>query len=694
MNAKIAQTAKLFGSAVNISLAAPLLLLIILSMMVVPLAPMVLDLFFTFNIAISILILLAVVYVMRPMEMSAFPTILLMVTLLRLALNVASTRVVLINGHEGSAAAGKVIQAFGEFVIGGNYTVGIVVFAILTIINFVVVTKGAERVSEVSARFTLDALPGKQMAIDADLNAGLLSRDEAKLRREEVRQEADFYGSMDGASKFVRGDTIAGMLILFINLIGGLLVGTMQHGLDLGTAAKHYTLLTIGDGLVAQIPSLLLSTAVAVLVTRMSSAQDINVQMAGQLFGNPRALMLAACVLGLLGIVPGMPNAVFLTLAALAAFWAWRKMHPKAGAKDKAKEKKAKESAPQPQQQPELSWDDVSPEETLGLEVGYRLIPLVDVKQGGELMARVKGVRKKLTQELGFLVAPVHIRDNLELSPTAYRVTLHGVPLATGQIYPDKYLALDSGRALGKIEGIPTKDPAFGLDALWIDRGNRDHAQSMGYTAVDPATVMATHLSHLVQTHCSELLGHEEAQQLLNALGKNSPKLVEDLVPKTMSLATFVKVLKSLLADRVSIRNLRGIAEALAEVGGKSQDPVTLAGHVRVALGRQIVQEIIGMQDELAAFTLVPQLERALQDSLASGSLALEPGLAERMHKSLADQVQTQLAAGSPAVLLVPAPLRPLLARFTRQSLPDLHVLAYNEVPESRRIRLVGAVSG
>ena len=668
-------------------IGAPLVLLVILSMMVVPLAPPVLDLFFTFNIAISLVILLGVIYVMRPLEFSSFPTVLLMVTLLRLALNVASTRVVLLHGHEGTHAAGRVIQAFGEFVIGGDYTVGIVVFAILTIINFMVVTKGAERVSEVSARFILDALPGKQMAIDADLNAGLLTREEAKLRREEVREEADFYGSMDGASKFVRGDAIAGILILFINLIGGLLVGMFQHQLDLSTAAQHYTLLAIGDGLVAQIPSLLLSTAVATLVTRMSRAQDISHQLGSQLFGQPRVLLIAAAMLGLIGLIPGMPNFVFLALSGAAAYFAIRRMRQPAAAKP------AEEETPKQQAQGnELSWDDVAQEDVLGIEVGYRLIPLVDSKQGGELMARIKGVRKKLTQDLGFLVPAVHIRDNLQLSPTAYRVTLNGVPLANGQVYPDKFMALDGGRTLGKIEGIPTKEPAFGLDALWIERSARDNAQAMGYTAVDPATVIATHLSQLIKTHASELLGHDEAQQLLNTLAKSSPKLVEDLVPKTLPMAVFVKVLKTLLADRVSIRNLRGIAEALAEIAGKSQDPVALAGQVRVALGRQIIQEINGMNEELPALTLAAPLERALQDSLASGNPAMEPGLADRMQQSLADQVQRQLAAGQPAVLLVPSPLRPLLARMTRQSLPDLHVLAYTEVPETKRVRLVGAV--
>ncbi|MDR3417533.1 MAG: flagellar biosynthesis protein FlhA [Nevskia sp.] len=669
-------------------LGAPLLLMVILAMMVVPLAPFALDVLFTFNIALAIIIVMAVIYVLRPLEFSAFPTVLLVVTLLRLGLNVASARVVLLHGHEGTHAAGRVIQAFGEFVVGGNYAVGFVVFVILTIINFMVVTKGAERVSEVSARFVLDALPGKQMAIDADLNAGVLTREDAKRRREEVREEADFYGSMDGASKFVRGDAMAGILILGINIVGGLLVGTLQHGLPVTAALKNYTLLTIGDGLVAQVPSLLLSTSVAILVTRMSRAQDMSQQFSAQVFGQPKVLMIAASVMGLIGVIPGMPNMVFLSLAAICGGGAWLR---------KQRQAQAAAEPPPPPPAPatptELSWDDVSQQDALGLEVGYRLIPLVDVRQGGELMARIKGVRKKLTQELGFLVQPVHIRDNLELPPNSYRVLLHGVPLATAQIYPDRDLALNSGRVYGALNGIAGKDPAFGLDAVWIERGSRDHAQTLGYTVVDAATVVATHLSQLVKEHAAELLGHDEAQQLLNSLSKSAPKLVEDLVPKLLPLSVFVRVLRTLLNDRVPIRNLRGIAEALAEAAPRSQDPVVLAGAVRVALRRQIVQDISGGEVELPVLTLSPALERVLQDSLASGAAAVEPGLAERMQQSIVQGAQRQAKTGQPAVLLVPASLRPLLARFTRQAAPDLHVLAYDEVPEDRRIRMVGAIA-
>ncbi|MEC9362412.1 MAG: flagellar biosynthesis protein FlhA [Pseudomonadota bacterium] len=669
-------------------LAAPILLMAVLGMMVVPLATPVLDLMFTVNITLSIAVLLAVVYVMRPLDFSAFPTVLLFATLLRLSLNVASTRVVLLNGHEGPHAAGQVIEAFGSFVIGGNYAVGLVVFIILTIVNFMVVTKGAERVSEVSARFVLDALPGRQMAIDADLNAGILTRDEAKARREEVRSEADFYGSMDGASKFVRGDAIAGILILIINIIGGLVIGPMTHGMSFGEAMRIYTLLTIGDGLVAQVPALLLSTSVAVLVTRMSRQADMSKQVAGQLFNQPRVLAVTAGVLGLVGLIPGMPNFAFLLLAAACGGVAWLIARRAKAAAEAPEPEAAEPAAPA-----ELSWEDVGGADALGLEVGYRLIPMVDARQGGELMARIKGVRRKLTQELGFLVPAVHIRDNLQLQPGSYRLLVHGVPVAEGQVHPDRELALNPGRVFGSVEGIPTKDPTFGLDAIWIDKGGREHAQSLGYTVVDCPTVIATHLSQIVRMHAHELLGHDEGQALLDQLAKQAPKLVEDLVPKLLSLTAFVRVLQNLLAERVPIRNLRVIAEALAEHAGRSQDPVVLSGLVRVALGRQIVQEINGMQPELPVLTLAGPLEQVLQDSLKSGGAAIEPGLAERMHRSLTEQTRKLETDGQPAVLLVPPALRPLLARFTRQTIPGLHVLAFDEVPDSKQLRMVGAIS-
>ncbi|XEB11822.1 flagellar biosynthesis protein FlhA [Xanthomonas sp. DAR 35659] len=674
-------------------LGAPLIVMAMLAMVVVPLAAPVLDALFTFNIAISLMVLLAVVYVKRPLEFSIFPIVLLMTTMLRLALNVASTRVILINGQDGHGAAGKVIEAFGQFVIGGNYAVGIVVFAILTIINFVVITKGAGRVSEVTARFILDAMPGKQMAIDADLNAGLLTREEAKLRREEVREEADFYGSMDGASKFIRGDAIAGILILFINLIGGMAVGVLQHGMPVAQAASTYTLLSIGDGLVAQLPALLVSSAVAMLVTRASRSQDMGASMMGQVFGQHKALAVAAAILGLVGLVPGMPNVAFLTLALILGLLAW-KMWKRSLLPEEAKPDPAQQAATAgAQANAELGWDELRPIDPLGLEVGYRLIPLVDKAQGGELMARIKGVRRKLTQDIGFLIPPVHIRDNLELPANAYRLLVHGVPVATADIHPDRELALDPGGALGKIDGIPGKDPAFGLDAIWIQPHQRAQAETMGYTVVDPATVIATHLSHLIREHAPELLGHEEVQQLLATLGKSAPKLVEDLTPKALPLSVVVRVLQNLLIEKIPVRQLRKIVEALVEHAPQSQEPGALTAAVRNALGRFIVQEIAGMSAELPVFTLAPQLERVLQDSTQGNGAALEPGLAERLHQSLAECVGKQEARNEPAVVLVPAQVRAALARLVRHSVPSLSVLSYSEVPEDKRLKLVGTIS-
>ena len=671
-------------------LGVPILLITMLAMMVLPLPPLALDLLFSFNISLSLVIILAVIYVARPLEFGVFPTVLLLVTLLRLALNVASTRVVLLHGHTGTDAAGKVIEAFGEFVVGGNYTVGLVVFSILVIINFVVVTKGAGRISEVSARFTLDAMPGKQMAIDADLNAGLINQDEARTRRAEVREEADFYGSMDGASKFVRGDATAGILILFINIIGGIFIGTLQHDLPFADAVRNYTLLTIGDGLVAQIPSLLMSSSVAIIVTRMSGAQDMGDQVIKQLFGQPRTLAVSAGVLALLGFVPGMPNVAFLTLAGVCG-----------GAAYLITQRQAKppvvEELPQPKEDaplPELSWDDVRAVDPIGLEVGYRLIPLVDRKQGGELMARIKAVRKKLSQELGFLVQPVHIRDNLNLAPNTYRINLMGVPVAQHEVHPEKELAINPGRVYGDIQGAPTKEPAFGLDAMWIEPAGREHAQTVGYSVVDPSTVIATHLSQILQSQAHELLGYEETQQLLDRLAQTAPKLVEDLVPKALPLGVVVRVLQELLIERVPVRNIRKISETLAETAPRTQDPAALVAAVRVGLGRSIVQGIVEADDELPVFTLDAGLERILHDSMqgAGEGPGLEPGLAERVQNALRDATERQELAGEPAVLLVTPNLRPWLARLARHSVPGMRVLAYNEVPDSKKLRLVAAV--
>jgi flagellar biosynthesis protein FlhA len=677
-------------------LGAPVIMLAALAMLMLPLPPFLLDMLFSFNIALSLVILLAVIYVMRPLEFASFPTVVLMATLLRLALNIASTRVVLLNGHDGPGAAGKVIEAFGEFVIGGNFAVGLVVFAILTIINFVVVTKGATRVSEVTARFTLDAMPGKQMAIDADLNAGLLNQEQARDRRQEVREEADFYGSMDGASKFVRGDATAGILILIINIVGGFFVGIFQHGLSAGEAAKTYTLLTIGDGLVAQVPSLMLSIATAVIVTRVSKSTDMGKQLVGQLFGQPRALAVAGVVLGVMGLIPGMPNIAFLLLGGTCGGAAWLMIKRDREALERVTKAAADVPPPAaPAERLELGWEDVASVDPLGLEVGYRLIPLVDTHQGGELMGRIKSVRRKLSQELGFLVPPVHIRDNLDLGPNTYRISLMGVPMGESEVHNDRLLAINPGRVQEGLQGIATRDPAFGLEALWIEQGQREMAQSLGYTVVDPATVVATHLSHILQSHAHELLGHQDVQQLLDRLAQTTPKLVEDLVPKRLSLGVVVKVMQNLLAERVPIRNMRSIVESLAEHANQSQDPGALSAAVRVALGRQIVQEISGLGTEIPVITLAPELEQILLGSLANGGVAgaaVEPGLADRLQQGVADAARKQEMSGEPAVLLVAPQLRPWLARFTRHVAQNLHVLAYNEVPDNRRVRLVQAL--
>src|ERR1700692_2628459 len=635
MNARAA--AATFGEFARNGLGVPLLVMVVLAMMVLPLPAFLLDIFFTFNISLSIMILLAVIYVRRALEFATFPTVLLGATLLRLGLNVASTRIVLINGHTGSHAAGHVISAFGQFVVGGNYAVGMVVFTVLVIINFVVITKGAGRISEVSARFTLDAMPGRQMAIDADLNAGIITQAEAIVRRQEVREEADFYGAMDGASKFVRGDAIAGILVVFINLFGGTIIGAAQHGMSLAEAGRTYALLTIGDGLVAQIPALLLSVAVAILVTRVSRPHDMSQQIMAQVLGQPKALGVTSGILTLLGIIPGMPSLVFLGMAAACAVGAYflskRKASDKAAAAPPA-------AAAVPSEQRELSWDDVEPVDLIGLEVGYRLIPLVDRNQGGELMGRIKGVRKKLSEELGFLVQAVHIRDNLELGPSSYRITILGAPVGESEVFPDRELAINPGQVSGVMPGTPTKDPAFGLDALWIDKARREQAQSQGYTVVDASSVIATHLSHLLQSHSHELLGHEEVQQLLNRLGKTAPKLVEDLVPKLLPMSVVVKVLQQLLQERVPIRNLRTVCEALAELAPKTQDPQALVAAVRVALGRSIVQSIGGLREELPVITLDPGLEQVLQDSMAGaggsdGAPGFEPGFAAPTPRAL-----------------------------------------------------------
>lgn len=671
------------------------LLMSLFAMLVLPMPPFALDLFFTFNITLSLVILLAVIYVDRPVDFSIFPTVLLLGTMLRLALNVASTRVVLLEGHTGPGAAGRVIESFGDFVIGGNYAVGIVVFIILVIINFVVVTKGAGRVSEVTARFTLDAMPGKQMAIDSDLSAGLLTADQARERREEIRTEADFYGSMDGASKFVRGDAVAGIVILFINIIGGLSIGVFQHDLSLGDATENYVLLTIGDGLVAQIPALLLSTAVAIIVTRISRSQNLGQQLKGQMLANTRVLLLAGCVLTALGLIPGMPNLVFLILG-ISCIVAGRMLDKQRATKPEVVEEEegthaGDSKAPAPSS--DLDWDDVTNLDVVGLEVGYRLIPLVDRQQGGELISRITGVRKKLSKDLGFLIQQVHIRDNLELSPSAYRITLLGDTIASGDIMPGMELAINPGGAQGNLRGTPTKDPAFGMDALWIDTANRDQAQTLGYTVVDSSTVIATHLSQVIKAHAHELLGHEEVQQLLERLGKTDPKLVESLVPKQLPLSVVVRVLQNLLKENVSIRSLRLIAESLAEQAPRTKEPDELLQGVRQALGRMIVQEINGLSEELPVAAFDAELEHILHDVVRGSGGGLEPGLAQQLQEDLAEFSRAQEASGQPAVVLVAPPIRNWLSRFIRRSLPNMHILSYNEVPDTKQVRLVSTLN-
>ncbi len=685
----------IFFKALQSGLGAPIIVIAMMGMMIVPMPALALDLAFTFNIALSLIIMLVVIYVMRPLDFGAFPTVLLVATLLRLALNVASTRVVLLEGHNGGAAAGKVIESFGEFVIGGNFAVGLVVFAILMVINFAVVTKGAGRISEVTARFTLDAMPGKQMSIDADLNAGLIDADTARKRREEIAAESEFYGAMDGASKFVKGDAIAGLIILLINIFGGLAIGMMQHDLDFQVALERYVLLTIGDGLVAQIPSLLLSTASAVIITRVSASEDMGEQVSGQLFGDPRPLAITAGILGVIGVIPGMPNGVFLSLAVMAAGLAYWMHQRKARGFGKAlAETDGSDAALPEQESAELTWDDVQSLDVVSLEVGYGLIPLVAADQGGELMSRIKGVRKKLSKELGFLVQPVHIHDNLSLGANQYRINILGVSMGEGEVNPNREMAINPGNVYGTIPGLATKDPAFGLDAVWIQKSDRENAQALGYTVVDTSTVVATHLSQLMKTHASKLLGHDEVQRLLDSLASHAPKLVEGLVPDQLPLSVVVKVLQGLLDDEIPLRDMRSVVETLADAAHRTKDPQQLLAEVRSALGRMIVQSIAGNQRELATITLDPQLEQLLLKSLqgSTDGGGVEPGLADRMLNALRDATEQQQASGETPALLAPPAIRSTLARWLRHSVPSLKVLAYNEVPEDWNIRIVSTV--
>ena len=673
-------------------LAAPVFIFAVLAMMVLPLPPFALDLFFTFNIAMSVVVLLVAMYTVRPLDFSVFPTVLLVTTLLRLSLNVASTRVVLLHGHTGPDAAGRVIESFGHFLVGGNMAIGIVVFVILVIINFVVITKGAGRIAEVSARFTLDAMPGKQMAIDADLNAGLIDEAEARRRRKEIAQEADFYGAMDGASKFVRGDAVAGILILLINIIGGLIVGVAGHGMDLSRAIDSYVILTIGDGLVAQIPALMVSIASGMVVARVGEeSMDLGDLMIQQVFTNPRVLALSSGILVLLGMIPGMPNFVFLLIGGGLGWLAWKRW---AQEREETAAPAAAAAAPSPLKEEvvEASWDDVQPVDVLGLEVGYRLIPLVDQSQGGELLKRIRGLRKRFAQEVGFLPAPVHIRDNLELRPNAYRILLKGVEIGSGEVYPGQYLAINPGQVLGTIEGRPGTDPAFGLPAQWIDAALRERAHALGYTVVDAATVIATHLNQVLVEHAAELLGREETQALLDRIKKESPKLVEDLVPTVVPVTTVQKVLQYLLEEGVAIRDMRTVLETLAEWAPKTQDPIELTSRVREALGRAIVQSLAPGSGKVPVLMLDPALERILMQAVGAGGGkpgAIEPGLADALLRQTGAAAQRLEQQGQAPILLVPPQLRWLLARFLRRSVPSLRVISTSEMPEERSIEIV-----
>jgi len=686
-----------FTELIQGGLGAPLLLMGMLAMIILPLPPILLDMFFTFNITFALVVLLIVIYAKKPLDFALFPTVILIATLLRLSLNVASTRVVLLHGHEGTDAAGQVIQSFGEVVIGGNYAVGLVVFIILVIINFVVVTKGAGRVAEVSARFTLDSMPGKQMAIDADLNQGLIDQDQAKARREEVTREADFYGSMDGASKFVRGDAIAGILITIINVLGGFTIGVMQHDLSAAQSAEYFVLLTIGDGLVAQIPGLILSTAAGIMVTRENREADLGGKFVADLFSKPKTLGITSGIMAIIGLVPGMPHLAFLLFSAITGGLAWYMKQKKESTElEVVQEQQTLQTQTQEADSDlkELSWDDVMPVDSIGLEVGYRLIPMVDKSQGGQLMSRIKGVRKKLSQDLGFLIPPVHIRDNLDLAPNVYRIALMGVSVGEAEVHPEHDMAINPGQVFGEIDGIKTKDPAFGLPATWIEQDAKDNAQTLGYTVVDANTVIATHLSQLLNENATQLLGHEEVQQLLDRLATSAPKLVEDLVPKILPLSTLVKVLQNLLNESIPIRDFKTIIESLAEYASQTQDAGILTAQVRVALGRFIVQHINGLGNELSVITLEPSLEQLLHQSIQMSEEGggIEPGLADRIHQSLTESAQTQEMNGSPAILLVSAQVRLMLMRFVKHSIPNMHVLAYNEVPDNMQIKIVSTV--
>jgi flagellar biosynthesis protein FlhA len=694
MNQLTAKLQALLGPRAGIiaALGAPIAVLLVLSMMVLPLPPFALDLLFTFNIAMAVMVMMVAAHMIRPLDFAAFPTVLLLTTLMRLSLNVASTRVVLLEGHTGTGAAGKVIEAFGHFLIGGNFAVGLIVFAILVVINFIVVTKGAERIAEVGARFTLDAMPGKQMAVDADLNAGLINEAEAKRRRAELSDEADFFGSMDGASKFVRGDAVAGMLILAINIVGGFIIGVAQHGLSAGQAADSYILLAVGDALVAQVPALLISVAAAMVVSRVGTDKDIGSQIGKQVFGSAKSIAITAGVIGALGLIPGMPHVVFLLIASglgYLAYW----LRSKEQALEAAKA--VKPIVPSSEGAGEASWEDLVPVDTLGLEVGYRLITLVDKTREGDLLSRIKGVRRKFAQEIGFLPPPVHIRDNLELRPSQYRISLRGAVVGEAEAFPGMWLAINPGHATQKLIGTPTTDPAFGLPAIWIEERQKEMAQMSGFTVVDCSTVVATHLSHLMQVHAAKLLGRVETQALVEHLTKQAPQLIEDVIPRMVSIATLQRVLQLLLEEGVHVRDMRSIVECLAENAATVTDPAELARRIRTHIAPAIVQQIYGSTKELDVIALEPELERLVTQALNSPhGAALDPGVADTLARSAAENAQKQEDRGVPATLLVPDLIRAPMARLLKRAAPRLKVLGHSEIPETHTIRIGSIIGG
>ena len=673
-------------------IAIPIVILAIMAMLVIPLPSFALDVLFTFNIMAGLIVVMISINVHRPLEFSSFPLVLLLATVLRLSLNVASTRVVLIRGHEGPDAAGNVIASFGEFVIAGNYIVGFIIFIILMIINFIVVTKGAGRTSEVIARFTLDALPGKQMAIDADLNAGIIDQEAALRRREEVAQESDFFGSMDGASKFVRGDAIAGLLILAINIIGGLLVGTTQHDLGFEDAAQIYTLLTIGDGLVAQIPSLLLSLSTAIIVTRVTTSESTTNQ-AGTQLSNPNALKITSIILLILGVIPGMPHFMFLFAGialAVFAFFTDRKNEILSDVKLAESQSESEDD------EIELDWEDIEHVDQISLEIGYGLIPLVSEQDGGVLLSRVRGIRKKLSAELGFLIQPIRIRDNLHLDPMSYNILLKGAVRGTGKLELGRELAINPGDISDPLNGVPTKEPAFGLDAYWIEQSQSDEAKTLGYTIVDNATVVATHLNSLLRSNSSDLLGHDETREILDKVATRSPKLIEDLIPDKLSVTTVMQVLKNILFESISIRDIHTILGTLLTESGKTQNPDELTELVRPRLGHLMLQEIIELGDTLNVITLDPRLEQMLISSITQsakiGEVVIEPNLAEGLLDSVKKEKEDAENQGHPAVIVVAPPIRPWLARMIKQRFSETTILSYTEIPEDQKIKVFARI--